>query len=272
MTATAAQDISKHPSCEFGRCVLHTCAVCVGAGRWWVAPPCQLTVRSLLRFVTLRSSCIVFHNPTSPYIILYCHGNGADLGLLCPMLYKVAAHSVIHVEEESCSFFTPLTTRCCFVWRHICCSRPSQLRTALHASVIAYEYPGYGINLSATSSESSLIRDANAVFDYLVHVAGCVRVPHHAAVAVLCVQHNRCLSCRLCCASVASLAQALSDWFDSCDHWASQLSHKKRGCAWQEHGFRRGDRTCCHTTRWGTSCALCACAPPPPRSNTVRGG
>ena len=47
-----------------------------------------------------------------------------------------------------------------------------QLRDRLGASIVAVEYPGYGINRSEKASARRVLRDTHAVYDYMVSHAG----------------------------------------------------------------------------------------------------
>ena len=47
-----------------------------------------------------------------------------------------------------------------------------QLRDRLGASIVAVEYPGYGINRSEKASAGRVLRDTHAVYDYMVSHAG----------------------------------------------------------------------------------------------------
>ena len=57
-----------------------------------------------------------------------------------------------------------------------------QLSAELGASVIAVEYPGYGVNESQRQcNESGVLREVHRVYTYMTTVAGCVVAPAAAA-------------------------------------------------------------------------------------------
>lgn len=75
----------------------------------------------------LLLSAIYLPSPQSGFTILYCHGNGEDLGDLRPILQWYPAHGF---------------------------------------SILAYDYRGYGTS-QGTISEASAYRDVETVYDYL---------------------------------------------------------------------------------------------------------
>ncbi len=117
-------------------------ALCLAARIWaerliFPAPPCSYapTLRQLVHLPTGdggQVAALYLENPSATHTLLFCHGNGEDLGYISPYLRDLRKAG----------------------W-----------------SVIGVEYPGYGLS-PGTPSEAGCIAAASAAYRYLRDVKG----------------------------------------------------------------------------------------------------